>query len=159
MSATTIRTTELELASHTACKITTATKTPMAIKVARERCELPLIRPMAPLTVPSRRHDPRARVGRAAAGSRRGRPNQEGSKAVAHGLERREASAGGNSENHCRRPAEASIDQQDYGGTKILLASSIRATMIMGSASRARRVSYSSVPAATVPRTPPAMTV
>jgi hypothetical protein len=51
-NATTIRTTELELASHTACKITTATKTPMAIKVARERCELPLIRPMAPVDSP-----------------------------------------------------------------------------------------------------------
>jgi hypothetical protein len=44
-------------------------------------------------------------------------------------------------------------------GTRILLASSIKATMIIGNASSVRRVSYSSVPAATVPRTPPAITV
>ena len=46
--ATTIRTSELELASHTACKITTATKTAMATKMARERCEVPRMRPIAP---------------------------------------------------------------------------------------------------------------
>jgi hypothetical protein len=51
-TATRTRMIRLLLPSHTACKITTATETPIATKTARARCDVPRIRPIAAIDSP-----------------------------------------------------------------------------------------------------------